>query len=82
MDDKNIPAKSEIQRVRHAFLIKYGLYMGASSQLVGAIVLCLYLGHWADKHFLKSPLGLIFGLLFGVVAGFASFFKTLSQAKR
>lgn len=39
------------------------------SQLVGSILIGIFLGRWADRHWDTEPLFLIIGLLLGLAAG-------------
>ena len=53
-------------------------YMAASTQLVGAVALCLGLGIWLDKKLgNRVPWLTMLGAALGMAAGFVSFFRTV-----
>ncbi|WP_010677200.1 AtpZ/AtpI family protein [Bacillus timonensis] len=47
----------------------YALMSGILSQLVGSILLGIFLGRWIDRMLGTEPLFLIIGLLLGLAAG-------------
>ncbi|THE10978.1 AtpZ/AtpI family protein [Bacillus timonensis] len=47
----------------------YALMSGILSQLVGSILIGIFLGRWIDQRLATEPLFLIFGLLIGLATG-------------
>lgn len=57
---------------------KAGPYLGASSSLVGSVLLFSLGGYWLDKKLgNKNPWLLIVGAIVGMIGGFASFFRVV-----
>ncbi len=53
-------------------------YMSASTQLVGAVALCVGVGIWLDKKLGNQvPWLTMLGAAIGMTAGFIGFFKTV-----
>ncbi len=62
---------------------KAGPYMSASTQLVGAVGLCTWLGIWLDRKLGNEvPWLTMLGAAFGMTAGFIGFFKTVLGTKK
>ena len=58
----------------------YGRYAGLGIQMMGAILLLTWLGHWADLHFaLKYPLLTLTGALIGIAAAMYWLFTSLPK---
>lgn len=51
-------------------------------ELVGAILICLFLGWLADKQFGSAPLGALIGLFLGFGAGVANAYRSLAGISR
>ncbi|MFS0821342.1 AtpZ/AtpI family protein [Bacillus sp. 1P02SD] len=47
----------------------YALMSGILSQLVGSILIGIFLGRWIDQRLATEPLFLILGLLLGLATG-------------
>lgn len=56
------------QNNRHPFQA-FGLMTAILSQLVGSVLIGIFLGRWLDGQFRTEPLFLIIGLLIGLAAG-------------
>ncbi|WP_019153964.1 AtpZ/AtpI family protein [Robertmurraya massiliosenegalensis] len=56
------------QNNRHPFQA-FGLMSAILSQLVGSVLIGIFLGRWLDGQFRTEPLFLIIGLLIGLAAG-------------
>lgn len=56
------------QNNRHP-LRAYGLMSAILSQLVGSVLIGIFVGRWLDGQFGTEPLFLIIGLLLGLAAG-------------
>jgi hypothetical protein len=55
---------------------KAGPYLAASTNLVAAVGLLTFAGHWADQRLgLEGPWLTLTGALLGMVGGFVSFFR-------
>ena len=54
-------------------------YAGLGFQFVGAILLFLYVGRWADSRLGTAPWLLIVGVFVGAGAGFYSLYRKLMQ---
>lgn len=59
-----------------------GPYLTLGIQFIVTILLCIFLGHWADGKFDTSPLLTLIGGLLGIAAGFYHFFKTVLKMDR
>jgi ATP synthase protein I len=70
---KRSPADDEQRRLGNAAL-------GAGMQFVGAILLFVYLGQWADRKFGTAPWLLLLGLCVGAGGGFYSMYTRLMAA--
>ncbi|MBU8881054.1 AtpZ/AtpI family protein [Bacillus sp. FJAT-29790] len=56
-----------------------GLMSGILSQLVGSILLGIFLGRWADKLTASEPLFLIIGLLLGLSTGIFAMLRLIKH---
>ena len=57
-------------------------HLYAGSQLAITMVVFVWLGYWADKHFGWSPWGIIGGALIGIVVGLFVFLETYVGSKK
>jgi F0F1-type ATP synthase assembly protein I len=57
-------------------------FAGAGLQFALGIVLFLFLGRWADKHFGTGSLFLILGVFIGGAGGFYSMYRRISAAQK
>ena len=62
--------------------INVSTYAGAGFQFALGIVLFLFLGRWADKHFGTGSLFLILGVFIGGAGGFYSMYRRISAAQK
>jgi F0F1-type ATP synthase assembly protein I len=70
-DEKGLSSLAEGYR-------KAAPYIGASTSLVGAVVVFLGLGYWLDRRLENEvPWFTMLGALLGMTGGFISFFKTV-----
>ena len=59
-----------------------GPYLTLGIQFIVTILLCIFLGHWADAKFDTSPIFILIGSLLGIAAGFYNFFKVVLKMDR
>lgn len=57
----------------------YGYVMGAATELLVTIGVCLYLGNWTDGKFQTGGAATIAGVFLGAVFGFYRFFYRLKK---
>lgn len=55
------------------------LMTAISSQLVGSILIGIFVGRWLDRMIHTEPLFLIIGLLLGLAAGIFAMLRTVQQ---
>ncbi|QOR66514.1 AtpZ/AtpI family protein [Cytobacillus suaedae] len=66
------------QKQKHP-LQAIALMSGILSQLVGSVLVGIFLGRWIDKTLNTEPLFLIFGLLLGLAAGIYAMFRMVNH---
>lgn len=69
------------QHFRDYFYRIYGLYSAAGIQLVVAIVLLAWGGHYLDAKLATKPLFLIGGVVLGAIAGFFNIYRMFKAEK-
>ena len=57
-------------------------YAGLGFQLVGSILLFLYLGRWVDRRIGTEPLFLLLGVFTGLAASIYSMYRSLMADQR
>jgi F0F1-type ATP synthase assembly protein I len=62
--------------------LNIGTFAGAGLQFAIGIVLFLFLGRWADRHFGTGSLFLILAVFIGGAGGFYSMYRRISQAQK
>lgn len=55
------------------------LMTAISSQLVGAVLIGIFVGRWLDRYVGTEPLFLVIGLLLGLAAGIFAMLRTVRQ---
>ncbi len=66
------------QKQKHP-LQAIALMSGITSQLVGSVLIGIFLGRWIDRTFNTEPLFLIIGLLLGLAAGIYAMLRLVNH---
>ncbi|MGG0716144.1 AtpZ/AtpI family protein [Robertmurraya massiliosenegalensis] len=66
------------QNNRHPFQA-FGLMSAILSQLVGSVLIGIFLGRWLDGQLRTEPLFLIIGLLLGLAAGIYAMLRLIQH---
>lgn len=67
------------QKDRSKFYVSLGLAGQVTFLLVGPVVVCLFLGFWADNFFHSTPLFIILGVIIGFAGSIFNVFKIMKM---
>jgi len=77
-----MPTPPPSPREDNASLGAAAKYAGVGFQLVGSILLFLYLGRWVDRRVGTEPLFLLLGVFIGLAASIYSVYRSLMADQR